>query len=400
MSSTTQKALEGIKILELGQLVAAPFAASMLGYFGAEVIKVEPLGGDPLRTWRGLDKDGVSPWWRSISRNKKSISLDLKNPSAQNIVKRLGAESDVLIENFKPKTLEKWGLGPDAFPPSLIYTRVSGYGQTGPLAQKPGFASVCEAFGGYRFVNGYPGQAPVRQNVSMGDTVAGLHAIIGILLSLVARNKLGKGQVVDVAIYESVFNLMEGVLPEYDRLGTIREPSGTTVTGIVPTNCYPTSDGKFVIIGGNNDSLFVRLMNAIGRKDLAQDERLAKNPGRVKHEKMIDDAISEWTRKHTEDKIVNLLDAASVPAGPIYSIADVVENEHFKARDMFEKVEVGGGPLLIPAYSPKLVDTPGSTTSAGPELGAHTREVLRGLGMMDHDIDDLEARGVIKCHRS
>jgi len=396
---TVAKPLAGVKVLELGQLIAAPFASSMLAYFGADVIKIEPFAGDPIRTWRGLDLDGVSPWWRSISRNKRSVALDLRNKRGQDVVRKLGNQCDVLLENFKPGTMEKWNLGPDVFQ-NVVYCRVSGYGQTGPLAQKPGFASVCEAFGGYRYVNGFPGEAPVRQNLSMGDTVAGLHAVIGILLSLLSKHKLGKGQVVDVAIYESVFNLMEGVLPEFDRLGKIREPSGATVTGIVPTNCYPTKDGKHVIIGGNNDSLFQRLMTAIGRDDLGKDERLAKNPGRVTHEKLIDDAISAWTRQHTESEIVEKLDAASVPAGPIYTIKDIANDEHYKARGMFETVESCGEPLIVPAYAPKLVGTPGSTEWAGPELGEHTRQVLRDLGLSDAEVDKLVQDGVVKCWKA
>src|SRR3990170_572248 len=286
--SAGARPLEGIRVLEMGQLLAGPFAGCVLGYFGAEVIKLEPPGGDPIRGWRVV-RDGTSLWWASLARNKKSITLDLGTPRGRELAKALAARSDVLIENFRPGTLEKWGMGPaelKALNPELIVARVSGYGQTGPYAAQPGFASVCEGFAGFRHLNGFPDRAPVRPNLSMGDTLAGLHAVLGILLALTARQrgKAAGGQVVDVAIYESVFNLLESVVPEYDGAGVVRAPSGSTITGIVPTNTYRCADGKFIIIGANGDSIFKRLCEQMGRHDMAQDPRYEDNKGRVAHE--------------------------------------------------------------------------------------------------------------------
>ena len=373
--------LDGIRVLELGQLIAGPFAGCVLGYFGAEVIKIEPLNGDPLRNWRVL-RDGTSLWWYSLARNKKSVALDLQTDVGRSLVRRLAAQCDVIIENFKPGTMEKWGLGPDvlkAQKPDLIYVRVSGYGQTGPYASKPGFASVCEAIGGLRYVNGFPDRPPVRPNLSLGDSLAGLHAVVGILLSLIARGKTGLGQVVDVAIYEAVFNMLEGVVPEYDGAGVVREPSGSTLTGIVPSNTYLCGDGKYVVIGANGDSLFQRLMRAIGRPEMADDPRLANNAGRVQHEQEIDRAISEWTRVNDSATVLRTLDEASVPGGPIYNVADMAADPHFNARGLFQTVEIDGRPLKIPAIVPFLSDTPGATRTPGPKLGEHTDEVLRKL---------------------
>lgn len=373
--------LDGIRVLELGQLIAGPFAGCVLGYFGAEVIKIEPLNGDPLRNWRVL-RDGTSLWWYSLARNKKSVALDLQTDVGRSLVRRLAAQCDVIIENFKPGTMEKWRLGPDvlkAQKPDLIYVRVSGYGQTGPYASKPGFASVCEAIGGLRYVNGFPDRPPVRPNLSLGDSLAGLHAVVGILLSLIARGKTGLGQVVDVAIYEAVFNMLEGVVPEYDGAGVVREPSGSTLTGIVPSNTYLCGDGKYVVIGANGDSLFQRLMRAIGRPEMADDPRLANNAGRVQHEQEIDRAISEWTRVNDSATVLRTLDEASVPGGPIYNVADMAADPHFNARGLFQTVEIDGRPLKIPAIVPFLSDTPGATRTPGPKLGEHTDEVLRKL---------------------
>ena len=374
--------LSGLRVLEVGQLLAGPFAGCVLGYFGAEVIKIEPPSGDPLRNWRVL-RDGTSLWWYSLARNKKSVAIDLQQEGGQQLVRDLAGKCDVLIENFKPGTMEKWGLGPEdlrALRPDLIYTRVSGYGQTGPYASRPGFASVCEAFGGLRHLNGFDDRAPVRPNLSMGDTLAGLHAVIGVLLALNAQHRQGtKGEVVDVAIYESVFNLLEGVVPEYDGAGVVRGPSGSTITGIVPSNTYLCSDGKYVVIGANGDSLFKRLMRAIGEPAMAEDVRLASNAGRVQHEKLIDAAIEKWTRAHDLQVVLETLSAASVPCGPIYSVADMAADPHYEARGMFEEVEVAGQPLKVPAILPKLQQHPGRTQSAAPAIGEHTDEVLRGL---------------------
>ncbi len=379
-----QRPLDGYRVLEMGQLLAGPFAASMLGYFGAEVIKIEPPGaGDPIRTWRVM-KDGTSLWWHSLGRNKKSVTLDLRNPRGRALARELALKSDVLIENFRPGTLEKWGLGPaDLWQtnPGLIYGRISGYGQDGPYAARPGFASVCEGVGGFRYVNGFPGDAPVRPNLSIGDTLAGIHCVIGVLLACIQRSRdpHHRGQVVDAALYESVFNLMEGVVPEYSGAGVVREPSGSTLTGIVPTNTYRCQDGKFVIIGGNGDSIYKRLMLAIGRADLADDPRMADNAGRVVHEKVLDQAIGAWTATLTAARVLEVLGKAEVPSGAIYSVVDMLNDPHFNARGLFEEVQVNGQALTIPAMLPFLSDTPGRTDWPGPAVGEHNAAILGDL---------------------
>lgn len=383
MMTTCARPLDGIRVLEVGQLLAGPFAACVLGYFGAEVIKIEPPGGDPLRNWRVV-RDGTSLWWYSLARNKKSVTIDLQTAGGRDLVMQLAAKSDVLIENFRPGTMEKWGLGPDVLKrlrPDLIYTRVSGYGQSGPYASRPGFASVCEAVGGLRYVNGFADRPPVRPNLSLGDSLAGLHAVIGVLLALLARGGVmkGAGQTVDIAIYESVFNLLEGVVPEYDGAGVVRGPSGSTLTGIVPSNTYLCADDKYIVIGANGDSLFQRLMRALGREDMAADPRFANNAGRVKHEKEIDDVIAAWTRAQPSTHILKILDDICVPGGPIYSVADMAADSHFNARGLFEEVDVNGASLKIPAILPRLDATPGTTQWPGPKLGEHTDEVLGGL---------------------
>ena len=391
--------LAGIRVIEVGQLLAGPFAGTLLAYFGAEVIKVEPPGkGDPIRGWRTLDADGTAYWWRSLGRNKRSITANLRTTAGRAIVRRLLDTADVVIENFKPGTMEKWGLGPEDLEPSnpkLIYARISGYGQTGPYAHKPGYASVTEAFSGFRYVNGFPGEAPVRPNLSTGDTVSGIHAALGILLALMQRNQDGAGQVVDVALYESMFNLMEGVVPEYSGAGEIREPSGTTITGIVPTNTYRCSDGKFVVIGGNGDSIFVRLMEAAGRSDIAQDPACKDNQGRVVHQQRIDSAIAEWTATLPAAGVVAALETADVPVGLIYDVKDMMNDPQYQARGMFEEVEVPGGRLKIPALLPKLTRTPGHTRWAGPEVGVDRDEVLREIGYSEDEINQLAANGDI-----
>jgi crotonobetainyl-CoA:carnitine CoA-transferase CaiB-like acyl-CoA transferase len=398
--SLPARPLDGVRVLEMGQLLAGPFAGCVLGYFGAEVIKVEPPRGDPIRGWRVV-RDGTSLWWASLARNKKSVTLDLQSPRGRELAKALAAKSDVLIENFRPGTMEKWGLGPQdlkALHPELIYARVSGYGQTGPYASQPGFASVCEGFAGFRYLNGVPGSAPVRPNISMGDTLAGLHAVLGILLALTARlrQKAPAGQVVDVAIYESVFNMLEGVVPEFDGAGVVREPSGSTITGIVPTNTYRCADGKYVVIGGNGDSIYQRLMRAIGRPEMAEDPRFATNAKRVESEKEIDVAISAWTGANASAKVLEVLQGADVPNGPINSVADMMADPHFNARGMFETVQVGGKPLKIPAIPPLLGETPGRTDAPGPTLGAHTDEVLeKVLGLSARERGELRAAGAI-----
>ena len=394
--------LDGVRVLELGQLLAGPFAGCVLGYFGAEVIKVEPPGkGDPIRGWRLLDDNGTSFWWRSLGRNKKSITLNLQTDKGRGIARQLADRVDVLIENFRPGTMEKWGLGPEAVKttnPGLIYARVSGYGQTGPYAERPGYASVCEGVGGFRYLNGFPGEAPVRPNLSLGDTLAGLHAVLGVLLAYIQRGKPagGDGQVVDVAIYESVFNMLEAVVPEYDGAGLVRQPSGSTLTGIVPTNTYACRDGAYVVIGGNGNSIFRRLMRAAGRADMATDPRFAENAGRVEHEREIDAAIAAWTASLDATDVLAQLADASVPAGPIYTVADMLRDPHFHARGLFQPVDVDGQPLRIPALTPHLTATPGATTWPGPDVGVHNDEILGGLlGLSDAELAALREEGVV-----
>ncbi len=393
--------LAGIRVLELGQLIAGPFTGCLLGYYGAEVIKVERPGeGDPLRTWRLLD-EGTSLWWRSVARNKKCVTANLRTEQGREIVRRLASESDVLIENFRPGTMERWGLGPDellADNPGLIYARISGYGQDGPYASRPGFASVCEGVGGFRYVNGYPDRPPVRPNLSMGDTLAAMHAALGILMACISKLKdpEHRGQVIDVAIYEAVFNMLESIVPEYDRLGEVRQPSGSTLTGIVPTNTYLCADDKHVIIGGNGDTIFQRLMRAMGRPEMAEDSRFADNAGRVEHEAELDEAILQWTRSLTADQVLEQLEEAEVPSGPIYSVADMFKDAHFHARGLFETVDVNGRPLTIPAIVPKLSETPGQTIWAGPEVGSHNDEIYgQLLGMSTAEMAALKEEGTI-----
>ena len=393
--------LEGIRVLELGQLIAGPFTGSFLGYFGAEVIKVEQPGvGDPLRKWRMMDGD-TSVWWASMARNKKCITVNLRTEEGADIIRKLAAECDVLIENFRPGAMENWGLGPDVLRkenPGLIYARVSGYGQDGPYSSKLGFASVCEGFGGFRYLNGFDDRPPVRPNLSMGDTLAALHASLGILMACIRKLKdpEHRGQVIDVAIYEAVFNLLESVVPEYDRGGLVRECSGSTLTGIVPTNTYRCSDGKDVIIGANGDSIFKRLCDAMGRPDMGEDPRFADNAGRVEHEPEIDAVIAEWMQGMTSEQALQVLEEAEVPSGPIFSVADMFADEHYNARGLFEQVESNGQPLAIPAMIPKLSETPGETRWPGPALGAHNEEVLGELlGMDPAQIDALKKSGAL-----
>ena len=395
----SRRPLDGIRVIEIGQLLAGPFAGCMLAYFGAEVIKIEPPEGDPIRGWRVLE-DGTSHWWRSIGRNKKSITLDLKKIEAQKIARQLIDSADVVIENFRPGVMESWNLGPDEIKrsnPKLVYARISGYGQTGPYASKPGFASVCEGMSGFRYVNGFPDQAPVRPNLSIGDTISGIHAALGIALALLEREKNdGDGQVVDVALYESMFNLMEAVVPEFSGAGVIRQPSGTTVTGIVPTNTYRCKNRKYVVIGGNGDSIFQRLMEVAGHPEMASDPRMSNNAGRVIHEAEIDHALATWCLSKDSEEILELLDKARVPAGPIYNVEDMFADPHFNARGMFEEVEINGKPLKIPAILPKLSETPGRTDWPGGEVGSHTQDVLESiLKLSGADIDKLRELKVI-----
>ena len=384
-----QRPLAGLRVVELGQLLAGPFTGTILGYFGAEVIKVEPPTGDPVRQWREV-RDGTSLWYHSLGRNKKSVTLDLKSERGQQVAFDLLCKADVVVENFRPGAMEKWGLGPEdikASNPRVIYARISGYGQTGPFAHKPGYASVTEGYGGFRYINGEPGEAPVRPNISLGDTVAGIHAALGVALAIIQRHQSGEGQVVDVALYESVFNLLEGIIPEFDGAGVVREPSGSTITGIVPTNTYLCGDQKHVVIGGNGDSIFKRLMTEAGRLDMAEDPELAHNPGRVIHQEKIDKALADWCAQHSSKDIIDTLEEARVPVGPIYSVQDMMDDPHYNARGMFETVEIDGKPLKIPAIMPKLSRTPGETHWPGAAIGAHNDEILGGLlGLTDEEI--------------
>ena len=399
MTDESNGPLAGIRVLELGQLLAGPFAGSILGYFGAEVIKVEsPAGGDPIRGWREV-QDGTSLWWYSLGRNKKSVTIDLKTDQGRELAKKLIDTADVVVENFRPGVMEKWGLGPDQFKatnPKLVYARISGFGQTGPYSKKPGYASVTEGMSGFRYVNGFAGEAPVRPNLSLGDTIAGIHTALGIAMALLECNKSGTGQVVDVALYEAMFNLMEGVVPEYDGAGIIRQPSGSTVTGIVPTNTFKCADGKFVVIGGNGDSIYKRLMIAAGYPELADNPAMANNAGRVVHEKEIDAALAAYCATITAKEVIDTLEEVRVPVGPIYNVEDMMNDEHFQARGLFEEVEINGKPLKIPAMIPRLEKTPGSTRWPGPKLGSHTDEVLRGiLGLDDAGMESLSKDGII-----
>jgi len=401
-SKQMPRPLEGIRVLELGQLLAGPFSGCILGYYGAEVIKVEPPGeGDPLRKWRELDEGGTSFWWRSLARNKKCITANLRTEEGRDLVRRIAETSDVLIENFRPGVMEKWGLGPGDFSasnPGLIYARISGYGQDGPYSSKPGFASVCEGLGGLRYVNGFPGEAPVRPNLSTGDTLAGLHTALGIVMACVHKlNNPGvPGQVIDTALYEAVFNLLEAVVPEYDGAGVIRQPSGSTITGIVPTNTYLCSDGKHIIIGANGDSIFKRLCEQMGRPDMASDPRLENNAGRVAHEAEIDAVIAGWCGSMNSTQALKQLEEARVPAGPIYNVADMFADPHFNARGLFEELEVRGSKLKVPALVPKLTATPGRTDWAGPDVGAFNEEIYRGLlGLSAERVEELKAEGII-----
>ncbi|HSV82805.1 MAG TPA: CoA transferase [Ramlibacter sp.] len=393
-------ALAGLKVVELGQLIAGPFAAKTLADFGAEVIKIEPPGaGDPLRNWRLL-KNGTSVWWQVQSRNKRSVALDLKQPEAQEIVRKLATEADVLIENFRPGAMEGWGLGPDRLlelNPRLVVLRVSGYGQTGPYRDRPGFGVVGEAMGGLRHLTGEPGRAPVRVGVSLGDTLAALHGVIGVLMALQERQRSGQGQVIDVALYESVFNVMESLLPEYSAFGAVRGPAGSALPGIAPSNAYLCSDGGYALIAGNGDSIYKRLMAAIGREDLGNDPALADNAGRVARVAEIDAAVGEWTRTRTVEEVLQALEAAAVPAGRIYTVADIAADPHYAARGMLQQIRLDDGDLLtVPGVVPKLSRTPGGQARNAPRLGQDTEAVMRELGLSDEQIAGLKTRGVIK----
>ncbi len=382
--------LSGLKVIELGQLIAGPFAGKTLGDFGATVIKVEPPGaGDPLRNWRIMNGES-SIWWEVQSRNKKSVVLDLKSEEGQEALRLLVAQADVLIENFRPGMMESWGLGYaelSKINPKIIMLRVSGFGQSGPYKNLPGFGVVGEAMGGLRYLTAEPGRVPVRVGVSIGDTLAALHGVIGILMALHERNQSGLGQEIDVALYESVFNCMESLIPEYGLTGKSREPAGSSLPGIAPSNAYPSNDG-WVLVAGNGDSIFKRLMTLIGREDLANDPDLADNQGRVKRVEEIDLAIAQWTRQRSSAEVVEQLNKASVPGGLIYTAADIAKDRHYVARDMLLTVkDHKGADVLQPGIVPKLSRTPGNVRHAAPRLGEHTEEVLVQYGIRPKKID-------------
>lgn len=397
-NNTSNMALQGLKVIEMGQLIAGPFASKLLGEFGADVIKIEPPGvGDPLRKWRKI-KDGTSLWWHVQSRNKRSLTLDLKQAEAQDIVRKLVSEADVLVENFRPGTLEGWGLSYEALKainPRLIMLRISGYGQTGPYRDLPGFGVIGEAMGGLRHLSGYPGQAPVRVGISIGDSLSSLYGVIGVLLALQERARSGEGQEIDVALYESVFAMMESLIPEYDAFGYIREPAGSALPGITPSNSYPCKDGSYVLIAGNGDSIYKRLMSLIGRDDLGNDPRLAQNDGRSQHAELIDGAIAEWTAQRDRDEVIEALKGARVPAGYPYTAADIVQDPHYLARQMIEQVQTSVGPLKVPGVLPKLSRTPGRIGTGGPQLGEHNDDILAGLGLSAEQVAGLRERGII-----
>ena len=400
MSEARLLPLQGIKVIELGTLIAGPFCARMLAEFGAEVIKIEPPGsGDPLRKWRKLH-EGTSLWWYAQARNKKSVTLDLKQPEAQEIVRKLAEGADVVVENFRPGAMEKWGLGWERLSklnPGLIMVRLSGFGQTGPYRDRAGFGAIGESMGGLRYVTGYPDRPPVRVGVSIGDSIAALHGVIGALMALHHRNvNGGRGQFVDVALYEAVFNMMESVLPEYGMFGFVRERSGASLPGIVPSNTYVSRDNRYVVIGANADSIFKRMMNAIGRPDLAQDPSLAHNDGRVARTGEIEKVIGDWVAAHDLAHVLDVLERADVPSGKIYDIADIAKDAHYAAREMIAEHRLKDGKSVkLPGIVPKLSATPGETKWVGPELGAHTAEVLSGLGYDEARQKELKKRGVI-----
>ena len=387
-SEARQLPLQGLKVLELGQLIAGPFATKLLGEFGADVIKIEPPGtGDPLRKWRMLE-EGTSLWWHVQTRNKRSVALDLRSEEGQGLVRQLAAEADVVVENFRPGTLDNWGLGWEALSqlnPRLIMVHISGYGQTGPYRDKPGFGVIGEAMGGLRYLTGQPGEPSVRVGVSIGDSLSALYAVIGTLLALQERTRSGLGQEIDVALYESVFAMMESLLPEFDASGQVREPSGSALPGITPSNAYRCQGGDYVLIAGNGDSIFKRLMGVIGRDDLANDPALAHNDGRSQQADMIDAAIQSWTEERPRDAILQALDEARVPAGYPYTAEDIAFDPHYLAREMIQTfTRPNGKPLKVPGVLPKLSATPGRIGDGGPTLGQHTDDVLDELGI-DHE---------------
>ncbi|WP_431799883.1 CaiB/BaiF CoA transferase family protein [Halobacillus andaensis] len=396
------QSLEGVKVLEMGSLIAGPFAGRLMAEFGADVVKVEPPEkGDPLRDWRHV-YEGTSLWWRLQARNKKSITVNLKSEEGQKLVKSLVEQCDIVIENFRPGTLEKWNLGYEDLKevnPGIVMVRVSGYGQTGPYRNKPGFGSIGESMGGLRHITGHPELPPTRVGVSIGDSLAAMYSVIGAMMALYHRDVhgTGKGQVVDVALYEAVFSLLEGSLPEYDKMGAVRERTGSSLPGIAPSNTYQCRDGKYIVIGGNGDAIFKRLMEAIGHPELAVDERFQTNSGRAKQAALLDETIENWTKTVDFDYALEVLDGANVPAGPIYSIEDIVKDPHYLSREMIQSFKLNEEEdLKIPGVVPKMSETPGATNWLGPELGQHTEEVMKNWLAYDHDkVQELRHKGII-----
>jgi len=390
--------LAGLKVLELGALIAGPFCTKILGEFGADVVKIEPPGhGDPLRKWRHL-RDGTSVWWHVQSRNKRSVTVDLRKPEGQAIVRALAARADIVVENFRPGTLESWGLAfasLRAQNPGLILVRVSGYGQDGPYSGRPGFGVIGEAMGGLRHVTGTPDRPPSRTGISIGDTLSALYGVIGAMVALEHRRKTGEGQVVDVALYESVFSVMESLLPEFDAFGVVRERTGSILPGIAPTSAYRCRDGSYVLIAGNGDSIFRRLALAMGRDDLANDPALAHNDGRAAKQAWLDAEIEAWTSAREPGEVLAAMQAADVPASKIYTVKDIADDAHYAAREMIRTVSTTSGPLKVPGVVPKLVATPGRIDGGGPALGQHTDEVLAELGYDAARIAALRAAKVV-----
>jgi formyl-CoA transferase len=397
--SDPPRPLSGLRVLEMGALIAGPFCAKLLGEFGADVVKLEPPGqGDPLRKWRYL-KDGTSVWWHVQSRNKRSVTVDLRKPEGQSIARALALRSDILVENFRPGTLEAWGLGYQALAadnPRLVMVRISGYGQSGPYHDRPGFGVIGEAMGGLRHVTGTPDRPPARTGISIGDTLAALYGVIGAMMALETRRRTGRGQVVDVALYEAVFSVMESMLPEFDAFGAIRERTGSILPGIAPTSAYRCKDGSYVLIAANGDSIFRRLALAMGRDDLAADDALAHNDGRAARQQWLDAEIEAWTAARAPDEVLATMERAEVPASRIYTVADIAADPHYAAREMIRRVRLPDGSMLrVPGVVPKLAATPGGFAGGGPALGQHTDEVLRELGYDDASIARLRARNVI-----
>jgi len=395
----TPAALQCVRVIEMGQLIAGPFAGKTLGEFGADVIKIEaPGAGDPLRNWRLIQK-GTSVWWQVQSRNKRSIALDLRSPEGQDIARQLIAEADVLIENFRPGTLEDWGMGWEELQklnPGLVMLRISGYGQTGPYRDMPGFGVIGEAMGGLRHLTAEPGRVPVRVGVSIGDTLAALHGVIGVMMALYHRKvNGGTGQVIDVALHEAVFNVMESLIPEYSAFGAVREAAGSALPGIAPSNAYPCRDG-YVLVAGNGDSIFKRLMETIGRSDLGNAPDLANNAGRVKRVAEIDAAIGAWTQTRSIQEVLDALNAARVPVGRVYTAKDIFEDPHYKARDMILTQHTrDGDDIAVPGIVPKLSGTPGQIRSSAPHLGDDTDSVLQQMGLSADNIATLRQKGIV-----